>query len=50
MKKLFCILFLLLGIGAVVYILTQKQSEARALWNEALAKVPGPNCCCDCSE
>ena len=48
MKRFFQVLLLLLGIGAVLYIVTQKQTEARRLWDEVLAKVPTPDTCRDC--
>lgn len=46
MKKFLYVLLVLLGVGAIVYILTQKQSEARRLWDEALSKIPTPGCDC----
>ena len=51
MKKLFCVLLTLFGIGAVLYLLTQRNPTAQQLWAETLAKVPG-GCCCsgaDCA-
>ena len=48
MKKFLRLLFVLAGVGAVLYIVTQKQTEARRLWDELLAKVPIPDGCTDC--
>lgn len=48
MKKLLQVLLVVLGIGVVVYIITQKQTETRQLWDEVLGKVPTPDCCKDC--
>jgi len=42
MKKFICVLLVLLGISAVVYILTHKKDEARRSWDETLAQVPDP--------
>ena|GEM_PF-2548067 len=50
MKKLLRVLLVLVGIGAVVYIVTQKQTEARRLWDETLAKIPTPGCDCCCDD
>jgi type II secretory pathway component PulF len=46
MKKFLSVLLVLLGLGAVAFLVTQKQSEARRLWDEALAKIPTPGCDC----
>jgi len=46
MKKLMYMVLVLIGIGAALYVLTQKQSEAQRLWNETLAKIPTPGCDC----
>ena len=43
MKKFMCVLLVLLGISAVVYILTHKKDEARRSWDETLAQVPAPS-------
>ena len=43
MKKLMCVLLVLLGIGAVVYVLTRDKGEARHSWDETLAQVPTPH-------
>ena len=48
MKKFLRLLFLLAGVGAVIYIVTQKQTEARRVWDEVLAKIPLPDGCSDC--
>lgn len=48
MKKFLRVMLVLIGIGAVIYVVTQRQTEARQLWNEALAKVPSPGCCGGC--
>ncbi|MDR0783920.1 MAG: hypothetical protein LBE83_09225 [Propionibacteriaceae bacterium] len=51
MKKFLCVLLTLLGLGAVLYFLTQRNAQARQLWNDTLAKVPGLcNCCCEDEE
>ncbi|MCL2736027.1 MAG: hypothetical protein FWD75_05270 [Propionibacteriaceae bacterium] len=42
MKRFFFLLLLFLGIGALLYVSNQRHSEARQLWEEALAKVPTP--------
>ena len=46
MKKFLRVLLILTGIGAVLYILTNKQTEVRQLWDDILEKVPTPDCCC----
>ena len=48
MKKFLRLLLILAGIGAVLYVVTQKQTEARRLWDEILAKVPSPEDCRSC--
>ena len=40
MKKFMCVVLVLVGIGAVVYILTHKKGEASMSWDETLAQVP----------
>ena len=50
MKTFFRVILVLIGIGALAYILTQKQSEARRLWDEALSKIPTPGCDCCCED
>jgi len=42
MKRFFRVVLILAGIAAVLYVVTHKQSEARDLWDEALADVPTP--------
>jgi hypothetical protein len=46
MKKFLTVIVILAGVGSLLYILTQKQTQARNLWNETLSKVPGAGCCC----
>jgi len=36
-------MLVLLGIGAVVYVLTHKKDDARHSWDETLAQVPEPD-------
>ena len=43
MKKFLSIMLVLLGIGAVVYVLTHKKDDARHSWDETLAQVPEPD-------
>ncbi|MCL2482863.1 MAG: hypothetical protein FWF43_05505 [Propionibacteriaceae bacterium] len=42
MKRFFRVVLILAGIAAALYFVTHKQSEARDLWDEALADVPTP--------
>ena len=42
MKKFLCVLFALIGIVAVVWVLTGKKDGARRSWDETLAQVPEP--------
>ncbi|MCL1907240.1 MAG: hypothetical protein FWG08_04920 [Propionibacteriaceae bacterium] len=46
MKKLLYVLLIVAGLGFAAYVVSQKQSEARRLWDEALSKVPSPGCDC----
>lgn len=48
MKKLLQVLLVMLGVGVVIYVISQKQTETRQLWDEVLGKVPSPDCCEEC--
>jgi len=43
MKKLFRIVLILAGIGVVLYLVSQKQSNTRQLWDEVVSQVPTPD-------
>jgi hypothetical protein len=45
MKKFLKAVLILIGIGAVFYLLTHKKDEAGQVWRDILAKVPGGGCC-----
>jgi hypothetical protein len=47
MKTFLKLIFVLLGAGAVVYVLSTRQEEARRVWNEVLNLVPTKECCSD---
>ena len=43
MKKLLRIVLILAGIGIVLYLVSQKQSNTRQLWEDVVANVPTPD-------
>ncbi|MCL1923759.1 MAG: hypothetical protein FWG15_07910 [Propionibacteriaceae bacterium] len=49
MKKFLYLVLILAGLSFAGVMLSQKQTEARRLWDEALSRVPTPGCDC-CSQ
>ncbi len=50
MSRVIRVILILLGIGAIAFIVLQRQADARRVWDEILEQVPSPDDCCECCD
>ncbi len=50
MNKVLRVILILLGVGAVAFVLMHHQAEARRAWDEILERVPTADDCDDCDD